>query len=262
MSAKYDTLGKNYNATRRADPFIAETLFKLLQPTEKGVYLDIGCGTGNYTHALHKMGVKFMGIDPSLQMLEKAKDTKSQIEWRQGHAEKTGLENQSVNGIIGTLTMHHWNNLTTAFKELYRVLKPGGRIVLFTATPEQMQEYWLHHYFPKMLQDSIVQMPSLESVSQAMEQAGFLQLEQKPYYIQTTLQDLFLYSGKFNPSLYLNPEVRNGISSFSALANKKEVSKGLQKLQADIQSGKIEKVIQSSLNNKGDYLFLSASKRL
>ncbi len=262
MKAKYDTLGKNYNTTRRADPYIAETLFKLLQPTKKGMYLDIGCGTGNYTDALHKMGVKFTGIDPSLRMLEKAKATNNQINWRQGQAENTQLETQSVNGIIGSLTMHHWNDLYKAFKELYRVLKPGGNIVLFTATPKQMQQYWLNHYFPKMLQDSIAQMPSLENVSKAMEQAGFLQLEQKPYYIQTNLQDLFLYSGKFNPSLYLNPEVRNGISSFSALANKDEVTKGLKQLQAAIQSGKIEEIIQSSLNNRGDYLFISAAKPL
>ncbi|GAA4955738.1 hypothetical protein GCM10023314_31870 [Algibacter agarivorans] len=37
------------------------------------MYLDIDCGTGNYTNALQKVGFHFIGIDPSNKMLEKAK---------------------------------------------------------------------------------------------------------------------------------------------------------------------------------------------
>ena len=49
MDIKYNKIGTNYNQTRRADPFLTECLFKHLNPKTKGLYLDIGCGTGNYT---------------------------------------------------------------------------------------------------------------------------------------------------------------------------------------------------------------------
>ena len=73
MKAKYDDIGINYNETRSADPYIAERLLKNLNPKTNGLYLDIGCGTGNYTNELQKKGFNFIGIDPSKKMLEKAR---------------------------------------------------------------------------------------------------------------------------------------------------------------------------------------------
>jgi ubiquinone/menaquinone biosynthesis C-methylase UbiE len=159
MEVKYDKIGIHYNLTRKADKYLTEQLLIHLNAKENGLYLDIGCGTGNYTNELQKKGFQFLGIDPSIEMLKKAKFKNQQIDWRIGTAEKTNLIDNSVNGIIGSLTIHHWTDLKKGFSELYRVLKVDGRIVIFTSTPKQMEGYWLNHYFPRMLNDSIVQMP-------------------------------------------------------------------------------------------------------
>ncbi|MGB5498441.1 MAG: class I SAM-dependent methyltransferase, partial [Maribacter sp.] len=143
MKVKYDKIGIDYNLTRKADKYLTEQLLFHLDPKENGLYLDIGCGTGNYTNELQKRGFQCIGIDPSIEMLEKAKSNNHQIDWRIGTAEKTGLADNSMNGIIGSLTIHHWTDLKKGFSELYRVLKPEGRIVIFTSTPKQMNGYWL-----------------------------------------------------------------------------------------------------------------------
>ena len=162
MKAKYNKIGLGYNTTRKADRYIAERLFYHLNPKSEGLYLDIGCGTGNYTHALHQKGVDLIGIDPSEVMLHTAKQRNPDIRWQSGRAEHTGLPSNTVDGIMATLTLHHWQNLEQGFKEMNKVLKEQGNMVIFTATPKQMEGYWLNHYFPKMLCDSIHQMPSLE----------------------------------------------------------------------------------------------------
>ena len=149
MEIKYNKIGINYNQTRKADPYLTEQLLSLLNPKEGGLYLDIGCGTGNYTHELQKRGFQFIGIDPSIEMLEKAKIKNKTIDWRIGTAEKTSLAPKSVDGIIGTLTIHHWADLEKGFSELFRVLKQDGQIIIFTSTPTQMNRYWLNHYFRK-----------------------------------------------------------------------------------------------------------------
>ena len=149
MSTKYNKIGINYNQTRKADPYLTQQLIKHLNPNENGFYLDIGCGTGNYTDALQEKGFKFIGIDPSIEMLQKAQSQNQNIEWKIGSAEKTDLPQHSIDGIIGTLTIHHWTNLARAFSELNYILKPKGKIVIFTSTPQQMKGYWLNHYFPK-----------------------------------------------------------------------------------------------------------------
>lgn len=258
MKPKYDKIGNNYNRTRKADPYLVEKLYTYLQPTNNGLYLDIGCGTGNYTCELAKRKGTFIGIDPSTLMLEKAKQKNKQIDWRVGQAEKTDLATNSIHGIIASLTIHHWSSLELGFQELHRILRPDGRLVLFTATPQQMQGYWLNHYFPEMLEKSMQQMPTLANIEAATNKAGFVIQQVAPYFIQADLEDLFLYSGKHTPQLYFQAAVRNGISSFAAIAHQEEVAAGLKKLAADIETGEFEKIRQSYQNNLGDYLFLIA----
>lgn len=260
MREKYDEIGIDYNLTRRADPYLLSRFHHYLNPKSEGLYLDIGCGTGNYTIALAIQGIRFIGIDPSSEMLDKAKERNDQIGWKMGKVENLPLDNESVDGIMASLTMHHWTDLEQGFRELYRVAKPDSNLVIFTATPKQMTGYWLNHYFPKMLKDSMAQMPSFEKVEQAISQAGFVIVETEKYNIRPDLADLFLYSGKHHPGLYLKEPVRNGISSFSALAHAEEVEEGLKELKEDIATGKTNDIIFNYRNAMGDYLFMAGRK--
>lgn len=261
MESRYNKIGKGYNQTRKADPYLLHRLMAHLKPKPQGKYLDIGCGTGNYSIELKKQGVNLMGIDPSSRMLQVARKKMPEMDWRSGSAEKTGLESNSLDGILASLTIHHWSNLTKAFEELSRILKFNGKIVIFTSTPLQMKGYWLNHYFPKMLQDSILQMPSYESVEKAMLAAGLGQIQIEKYFVKPDLQDKFLYCGKENPSFYLDPQIRKGISSFSYLANQTEVQEGLKQLERDIDKGKIQQIMNSYQNEHGDYLFVMGTKQ-
>ena len=254
----YDKIGVDYNFTRRADPYLSDRLYQLLTPQKGRIYLDIGCGTGNYTIALHNRNVNFIGIDPSERMLAEAKTKCNTIQWQNGKAENIPLESNTMDGVMASLTLHHWTDLNTGLKELSRVLKSGSRLIIFTSTSEQMEGYWLNHYSPKMLQDSIDQMPNYQPILTALMQNGFQVINEEKYFIKEDLQDLFLYSGKYNPSLYFHNSVRQGISSFASLANAEEVELGLEKLKQDTESGEIENIISSYANDMGDYLFLVA----
>jgi SAM-dependent methyltransferase len=260
MEIKYDKIGIDYNVTRKVDAHLTKQLLLHLAPTKSGKYLDIGCGTGNYTNELQKNGFDFIGIDPSEIMLEKARLQNQKIYWKIGSAENTGLTENSINGIIATLTIHHWNDLKKGFTELYKTLKSDSKIIIFTATPKQMNGYWLNHYFPKMLSDSIIQMPSYESIKRGMQYSGFKVLKTDKYFIKPNLQDKFLYCGKDHPELYFDKNIRNGISSFSSIANQKEIEKGLSELRKDIDTGKINSIINNYKNDFGDYLYIIGKK--
>ncbi|WP_373492676.1 class I SAM-dependent methyltransferase [Aquiflexum sp.] len=260
MDLIYNKIGTGYNATRQADPYLTERLLYLLKPKKDKLYLDIGCGTGNYTCALADKGFKFIGVEPSEKMLNEAKMRNQNVTWLKGTAEQIPAGNKVFEGIIATLTIHHWTDIKQALSELNRVLSDTGRIVIFTSTPEQMQGYWLNYYFPKMMQSSIIQMPSIKKLSQILKKTGFRIVETEKYDIQDNLEDLFLYSGKHRPELYLKPEIRRGISSFSSLANEQEVTNGLAKLAKEIKTGIIKNVIDEFKTNLGDYLFIVACK--
>jgi SAM-dependent methyltransferase len=260
METIYNAIGTGYNTTRRADPYLVNRLFHHLNPEPDGLYLDIGCGTGNYTTALADKGLNFTGVEPSEKMLIEARNKSEIINWLEGTAENNPADDAEFNGVIATLTIHHWVDLERSFKEIYRVTKENGRIVFFTATPTQMNGYWLNHYFPKMLRSSIDQMPAFEVINDALRAAGFNIITTEKYFISDDLKDMFLYSGKHNPKLYFNEDVRKGISSFAALASIEEVNAGLLQLQADLDSGYFKTVRNIYENDFGDYLFLVAKK--
>lgn len=256
----YNRIGNNYNQTRRADPFLTERLHALLNPDKTGIYLDVGCGTGNYTLALTDYELTLYGLDPSETMLQVAKSRAPQINWTTGFVEDIPFGDAFFNGATAVLTLHHWKNPEAGCRELFRVLKPGSSLVFFTATPEQMEGYWLNRYFPEMLKRSTGQMPSLERLHTACEAAGFTIAQTEKYVIQDDLQDLFLHAGKYKPEMYLDETIRSGISSFANLGLADEVSRGLAELAQDIASGKITEIIQRYENTSGDYLFVSYVK--
>ncbi len=261
MDLKYNIIGTSYNSTRKADPYLTERLYALLAPKNNKRYLDIGCGTGNYTCALAEKGLNFTGVEPSEKMLNEAKARNQSIKWLSGTAEQIPGANNSFDGIIATLTLHHWTDLKKAFAELNRVLAENGRIVFFTSTPEQMRGYWLNHYFPEMLQASIAQMPSIKDIQTALQQTDLEITETEKYFIRDDLQDCFLYVGKNNPERYFDEAIRNGISSFSSLAGTKELEQGLAQLRSNIANDKFEQIKSRYENNTGDYLFISIDKK-
>lgn len=257
MDTLYDNIGSGYNLTRQADPFVTERLIHHLKPELNQVYLDIGCGTGNYTIAIAQNGFSFWGIDPSEQMLDIARSRNKKIKWLNGFAEQLPAEDNFFDGIIGTLTIHHWKDLKKAFSEIARTLSENGRIVLFTSTPEQMEGYWLNQYFPKMLKSSILQMPSLHSIEEAIKTTDLKITNTEIYFIEDKLKDHFLYSGKNNPDIYFEETFRNGISSFTSLANSEEVECGLKKLRNDIDNNLFDEIKNRYKSESGDYLFIT-----
>lgn len=261
QETKYDKIGTGYNSTRQADPYLTQRLLYHLQPKNNGLYLDIGCGTGNYTITLVNKGFNFIGVEPSEKMLIAAKSRKPNINWLLGTAEQIPAGDKVFDGIIATLTIHHWTDLKKAFVEINRVLADNGKLVLFTSTPEQMEGYWLNHYFPQMLYSSIVQMPSFANIEEAIGRTELEIIDIEKYYIKDNLRDCFLYVGKNNPNCYFDKKIRQGISSFSSLANNDEVKNGLSKLRNDIDNGTFDKIKDQYANELGDYLFITIDKK-
>ncbi|CAM3277678.1 Putative methyltransferase [Flavobacterium longum] len=262
MTREYDRIGKSYDSSRCADPYLTARLLDLIQPEAHGKYLDIGCGTGNYTAALRNKGLDIVGVEPSEVMLETARLRHAHMNWISGAAEAIPFPPDTFLGAIATLTIHHWNALEKGFAEISRVLKPKGRWVVFTSWPAQMKGYWLNHYFPAMLAASIAQMPSLDAIALAGEKSGLTVVETEKYHVADDLQDGFLYIGKHKPEMYFDTRIRNGISSFASLAHQDEVNAGLAQLRLDIDTGCFESVRKRYENALGDYLFIVLEKAI
>jgi SAM-dependent methyltransferase len=256
----YDKIGDDYDKSRHADPFICGRLYSYPEPLPYLRYLDIACGTGNYTTALRNMGLHVCGIDRSMRMLNIARQKDSSIIWLSGTAETLPFPDNSFAGAICILAVHHFLNMEHVFNETCRVIS-NGRFVIFTATSEQMRGYWLNEYFPVAMEKSIDQMPGKNELIEALERARFSSIRFEQYEIRKDLEDFFLYNGKNHPEMYLNPDVRRNISTFAAIAEPGEIEQGCSMLDADIRSGRIHNIIDSyRALGDGDYVFVIAQR--
>jgi ubiquinone/menaquinone biosynthesis C-methylase UbiE len=102
--------------------------------------IDFGCGHGNFLIACLQSGAKYChGIDYgkdsinfAKKILDKLDISKSKICFKVKTAYKTGVKSSSFDFAIQNGVFHHMNNELKAYKEVYRVLKPGGYFWLYT----------------------------------------------------------------------------------------------------------------------------------
>lgn len=98
--------------------------------------LDAGCGQGYLLPDLCAVGARVIAVDNSPKQLEKARERAhalgltSRIEFREGDLLNLPLAAASVDAAFAYLALHHVPSPEAAVRELTRVLKPDGRLVI------------------------------------------------------------------------------------------------------------------------------------
>ncbi len=108
------------------------------------VVLDVGCGSGGLARTLLDSGVdEVWGLDPSPYLLKIAAEKKPHGKFIQGLAEKTGFSDQRFDGIGACYLFHELPSdiADQCLTEFYRILRPGGRLVIGEPSPLQIFEY-------------------------------------------------------------------------------------------------------------------------
>lgn len=97
--------------------------------------LDVGTGTGRVANAIAPFVEKVIGIDYAKEMLAKAKKDYGNIEYKMMDAMDLKFKENIFDLVTARMVFHHLPDLNRAVKELYRVLKHGGSLVLSEGVP-------------------------------------------------------------------------------------------------------------------------------
>jgi SAM-dependent methyltransferase len=135
--SSYDRIAEEYTA-RIAGELDHKPLDRMLldqfaaRVNGMGRVCDLGCGPGHVARYLHDRGVDILGIDLSPGMLEQARKLNPGIEFQQGNMLVLDAEDGAWAAIVAFYSIVHLPkaDVPQAFREMRRVLKPGGLLFL------------------------------------------------------------------------------------------------------------------------------------
>jgi len=115
-------------------PLIVEEIEKL--GSHASPALDVGTGTGLYIRALARLGVECVGIDASKAMLDEAKkDLSASVRLICGSINKLPFSDKAFSLITACRVLSHVVSLNNAIRELGRVTKTGGKLIISDVSP-------------------------------------------------------------------------------------------------------------------------------
>jgi SAM-dependent methyltransferase len=197
VASLYDNIGRTYSGRRRSDPRIASSIEDAVDGCAS--ILNVGAGAGSYEPRSQRV----VAVEPSRTMIAQRPPGGAPVV--QACAEALPFPDRSFDAVLGVLTVHHWNDF------------------------EVCTRFWLFDYFPELMRVDRPIFPSMERFADA-----FGSIEIKTVPIPADCRDGFLCAYWKRPRAYLDPLVRESISTFSKIGN---VETQLACLERDIDSG-------------------------
>jgi demethylmenaquinone methyltransferase/2-methoxy-6-polyprenyl-1,4-benzoquinol methylase len=157
ISHQYDFL--NHFLSLGTDKRWRKKAIELLRPFNPKHILDVATGTGDFAlQALTLEPLSVTGIDISEGMLEKGrkkideKGLAGKIELIKGDSENLPFPENKFDAVTVAFGVRNFENLEKGLKEIYRVLKPGGRIVILEfSKPRQFPWKQLYNFYFKII---------------------------------------------------------------------------------------------------------------
>lgn len=182
--------------------------------------LDVGCGHGDFMKPVYDKTIHTYGVDPDKAALDKNTFIQNKIV---GDANSLPFKSDFFDIAVSAWVLEHLPDPKKAFKEIYRVLKPGGKVVFLTPNswnynvwiirliPEIFHEFLTKRLYDRQDHDTYpkkYKINSVEKIKKTLGSIGFnksqLILNGDPSYISFN-RPLFAFARFIEKVLDLKP---------------------------------------------------------
>ena len=211
---KYDTM--NDFMSLGAHRIWKKNLILSLNPSNNKNLIDVACGTGDiaklYIESTNEEA-DVMCVDPNINMINSSKkrlNNFKNIKWSLSNAENLKIKSNSYDFYTISFGLRNTKNIKKSLEEAYRVLKPGGRLMIleFSSVNNDIISWFYEKYsfniIPKLgefiandkesyqyLVESIRKFPDQDTFSDMINNEGFKQVK----YRDLTFGIAALHSG-------------------------------------------------------------------
>jgi SAM-dependent methyltransferase len=176
----WDSPAGQVRVGRRAQLFVEHAA---LAPGRRA--LELGCGTAVFLARAAQSGAELVGLDLTAELLERARGRVGDlpnVRLVRGNAESTPFGPACFDAVYGSSILHHLD-LDRALSEVFRLLRPGGRVVF--AEPNLMNPQVVVTYlrpFRRYFGSTPDEMAFTRfRASRALERAGFIRVTVRPF---------------------------------------------------------------------------------
>ena len=183
---QFDTWSRSYDYSILQLLFFRPSHKKLIDVAHippNGHVLDVGCGTGKFARRILRRfpSVQMTGLDLSRRMLDRAPgncaDVSDRIRFVHGDAEHLPFDDDSFDVVTCIHSFHHYPNQASVVNEMFRVLKPEGRLVILDANRDGWWGWIIFDGFVATI-EGLVHHCSAERFHNLFDQCGFESIEQ------------------------------------------------------------------------------------
>lgn len=197
IAPKYDLL--NHLLSFNVDKGWRKKAVKCIGEGEKGKLLDVACGTGDFSIAAYRAGVKQVtGVDISENMVEVGRrkieemGLASSIHLQSGDSEHLEFADATFDVVTVAFGVRNFEHLELGLREMQRVLRPGGKVIILEfSMPEyfpmkQLYQFYFRHILPTVggwisgnrgaytyLPESVMKFPQGQTFLEIMKACGF-----------------------------------------------------------------------------------------
>jgi trans-aconitate methyltransferase len=158
---------------------LGKSLVEMLDPKQGEKILDLGCGTGDLTNEIAKLGAKVVGMDVSPDMIEKARKKYPHLSFLADNGESFRTE-ERYDAIFSNAALHWMKRAESVVQSMALALREGGRLVVefggkgnVDAIVKTIEEVLFTNYGIDAKERNPWYFPSIGEYSSLLEKHGF-----------------------------------------------------------------------------------------